>query len=116
MSRAARAARAAEMAALIERWEESGLSQRVFAEQEGVAYSAFQYWRRRLLELSRKKTRGERAAPVQLSPVRIIPDAPRATPSAGAFELRTPTGLAVSVPVGFDERELRRLLETVSGC
>lgn len=110
-----RAERAAEMAALIERWESSGLSQRVFAEQEGVAYSAFQYWRRRLRQPARAKKRRERAAPVQLSPMRIIPDAPRAAESA-AFELRTPSGLAVSVPVGFDEHELRRLLDAVSAC
>jgi len=108
--------RAVEMQDLITRWEASGLTQRVFAEQEGVAYSAFQYWRRQLRRPRRvKKLVGERAAPLQLTPVRIIPDAPRAAPSA-SFELRTPSGLAVSVPVGFDEHELVRLLGALSGC
>ena len=107
--------RAVEMQELITRWEASGLSQRAFAEQAGVAYSAFQYWRRRLQQRPRVKKRCERAAPVQLSPVRIIPDAPCAT-SAAPFEVRTAGGLTVSVPVGFDEHELVRLLGAVSTC
>ena len=40
--------RAKEMQELLERWERSGLSQRAFAEQEGVSYSQVLYWRRRL--------------------------------------------------------------------
>ena len=107
--------RAVEMQDLIKRWEVSGLSQRAFAEQEGVAYSKLLYWRRRLQQRARVKKRSERAAPVQLSPVRIIPDAPCAT-TAAAFELRTAAGLTVSVPAGFDERELSRLLEVVAAC
>lgn len=110
-------ARADAMRDLIRRWESSGLSQRAFAEQEGVTSSTFQYWRRRVLRERGRKARSERARPVPLSPVRIIPDAARAPESSSpAFELRTPGGLAVRVPVGFDERELVRLLEVVAGC
>jgi len=105
--------RAEVMQELIERWERSGLSQRAFAEQEGVAYSQLLYWRRRLKRSPGRKRAKRRAEPAGLAPVRIIPDAPRTT---GAFELRTSGGLAVSVPPGFDESELRRLLDVLIGC
>ena len=50
---------------------------------------------------------------VQLDPVRIIPERVRA-PSA--FEVRTSGGMTLSVPAGFDEFELRRLLDVLAGC
>ena len=105
--------RAEVMQELIARWERSGLSQREFAEQEGVAYSQLLYWRRRLKGFPDRKRAKRRAEPAELAPVRIIPDAPRTTE---AFELRMSGGLAVSVPPGFDESELRRLLDVLSGC
>lgn len=104
--------RAEEMESLLSRWASSGLTQRAFAEHEGVPYSTLLYWRRRL---SRKKTtRPRRRAEIpELAPVRIVPDAARSAPS---FEVRTPSGLTVSVPTGFDEGELSRLLGTLQGC
>jgi transposase-like protein len=39
---------AEEMGELLSRWESSGLTERAFAEQEGVPYSTLVYWRRRL--------------------------------------------------------------------
>ena len=99
--------RAAEMQELITGWESSGLSQRAFAQQAGVSYSAFQYWRRRL----RKSAPGE--SPARLAPVRIVADEPRPSP---AFALRTARGLTLSVPVDFDEDGLRRLLDVLTGC
>ncbi len=110
--------RADEMQDLITRWEASDLTQRAFTEREGVAYSAFQYWRRRLRQAPQAPQatkRRERAAPVQLSPVRIIPD-PRPARATAAFELRTPHGLTLSVPAGFDEDALRRLLDVLAAC
>lgn len=104
---------AVEMQELLERWEHSGQSQRAFADQEGVSYSQFLYWRRRLRQAPVVKRRKRRAAPVVLTPVRIIPDARLST---AGFELRTPGGLTVSVPPGFDELELRRLLDSLVGC
>jgi hypothetical protein len=98
--------RAAEMRGLIKRWEASGLSQRAFTEQEDVSYSAFQYWRRRLRDMPSGEA-------VQLDPVRIIPERVLA-PSA--FEVRTSGGMTLSVPAGFDEFELRRLLDVLAGC
>lgn len=79
---------AKEMQDLIHRWEGSGLPQRAFAQQEGVSYSAFQYWRRQVLRSGRDAGRSAAAAMVELAPVRVVPDR---APRAKGFELRTPS-------------------------
>ena len=102
--------RAKEMQDLIRRWEGSGLAQRAFAEREGVSYSAFQYWRRRVLRSGSSARRPAAAASLELAPVRVVPDR---APRAAGFELRTPSGHAVSVPAGVDGAELARLLDVL---
>jgi len=106
---------ASEMQDLVDRWQVSGLTQRAFANQEGMAYSRFQYWRRRVLEAERRKPAKRLAAPIQLDLVRVVPDAEPAR-SALPFELHTSSGLSLSVPVGFDELELHRLLDVLAAC
>jgi len=103
------------MQELMDRWKASGLTQRAFAKQEGMAYSRFQYWRRRALEASRRKPAKRLAAPVQFDAVRVAPDAEAPCPSV-TFELRTSSGLPLTVPAGFDELELRRLLGVLVAC
>jgi len=104
--------RADEMRELMARWKASGMTQRAFAEKEGVTYSRFQYWRRRLGGKASGKP-AKRAPPVHLDPVRIVPDPSVAT---SVFELRTARGLSIGVPAGFDEGELRRLLDVIAAC
>ena len=58
---------ATEMRGVIEAWESSDLTQREFAEQEGMSYTAFQYWRRRLKELDEESE-------VEIVPLRIVDD------------------------------------------
>ena len=99
--------RAVEMQELVTRWESSGLTQRAFAEQASVSYSVFQYWRRRL------KPRDTSGTAVQLDPIRIVAGGSR---PAAVFELRTAGGLTLSVPAGFDEVELGRLLGVLTAC
>lgn len=36
-----------DMFSLLARWQESGVSQRVFADAEGISFSKFKYWHRR---------------------------------------------------------------------
>jgi hypothetical protein len=96
---------------VIDRWETSGLSQKAFAEKEKIPYTTLLYWRRRLGKTTRGRVR--KPAAMTLAPVRIVPDGPR---SGRAFELRTSSGLSISVPHGFDEAELRRLLAALSSC
>ena len=50
---------------------------------------------------------------VQLDPIRIIPER---VVAPDAFELRTSGGMTLSVPAGFDEIELRRLLDVLAEC
>jgi len=99
-----------EMRDVIARWEQSGETQRAFAESEGVSYPTFVYWRRRLKELVVRE-REKRAEP-ELVPVRVVPDL-----AAGAgFEVRTASGLTLHVPAGFDDGELRRLMAVLAEC
>ena len=101
---------AEDMRALIARWEQSGLTQRDFAANEGISLAKIVYWRRRLKELvvrERAKTEGS-----PLVPVRIVSD----SAEGNGFELRTARGHVVRVPVGFDEVELRRLMTVLVEC
>jgi transposase-like protein len=59
-----------EMRELLSRWESSGVTQRAFAEQEGVPYSTLVYWRRRLkLDEERAEVQPEKPA---FAPVRVV--------------------------------------------
>jgi hypothetical protein len=97
------------MREVVSRCESSELTQKAFAAQEGIPYTTLLYWRRRL---ARSRGAGKARAAV-LAPVRIVPDGPRGRPG---FDVRTPGGALVSVPHGFDEGELRRLLVALSRC
>lgn len=99
---------AAEMRNLIEAWESSELTQREFAEQEGVSYTAFQYWRRRLKELAEE----EEPDVVPLLVVDSTED--RLRPER--IEIRVDPDVSISVPPGFNEVELRRVLAVVRAC
>jgi len=99
---------AAEMRQLIEAWEGSELTQREFAEQQGVSYTTFQYWRRRLKELD-----GEGVPAVV--PLRVVESMP-ATTSSHRIEIRVGNDVSISVPRGFDEVEMRRVLAVVRAC
>ena len=95
------------------RLEGSGLSMKAFAAREGISYTTMQYWRRRLGG-GRKKT-AERQKTVVLSPVRVVPDTPAPAERKG-FEVWLSNGVSLEVPPGFDEGELQRLVEVLSGC
>lgn len=106
--------RAHEMEDLIRRWESSGLSQRAFAAREGVSYSTFQHWRRRLGgSRATSKKASSTTTPVTLDAIAVIDDAPS---QVSPFEIRTSSGTSVIVPSDFDESCLRRLLGVLSSC
>lgn len=102
--------RAAEMRRVLSRWEGSGLTQREFAEREGVPYTTLLYWRRRTS--GRSAASGKRAAPV-FTPVRVVSEEPR---TLGVLQLRSPRGVVVSVPGEVPTEALRRLLEVLREC
>jgi len=102
--------RAEEMRELFARWKKSGRSLMAFGKQEGVAYSKLLYWRR--------KFRGDEpgANATELIPVRIVADPPATEDRSQPFEVWLANGVALNIAAGFDERELRRLVDVLSTC
>lgn len=94
-----------EIRATIRRWESSGLSMRAFTESEGISYSTFRAWRRRV---------GRRES-ADLVPVDVlVDDEPRAR--ADAIEIRTPDGFVARIPRDLEEDQLRVVLGVLVGC
>lgn len=92
--------------ALIAEQERSGLTVRAFAEGKGITPTTMYWWRSRL----------GRCAPVDLVPVEVVEhdivvDSARAV--GADFEVRLGSGVALRVPTGFDEGELRRLVRAL---
>ncbi len=101
--------RSDKMKKMLRRWSRSGQSLRQFAEDQELSYSTLLYWK---AKLASKDSRP--ASEPKLVPVDVISDRPE---KAGAsFEVRCENGLAIQVRAGFDEPELRRLLQVVASC
>ena len=100
---------AAEMREVIEAWEGSELTQREFAEQEGLSYTAFQYWRRRLKEL-------DEPSDPEVVPLRIVDDQRPAQATGDRMEIRLGEDVTIIVPRGVDCADLRRVVAAVRGC
>lgn len=100
---------AMEMREVIGAWEVSGLTQREFAEQEGMSYTAFQYWRRRLKDL-------EGAEGPEIVPLRVVEERPRSTGEPCGIEIRLESGVSLVAAPGFDEEHLRRVVAALRAC
>ena len=102
--------RAEEMRELFARWKSSGRSLMAFGKQEGVAYSKLLYCRR--------KFRGDEpsADATELVPVRIVTEPPAVESQSQPFEVWLANGVALNIAAGFDDRELRRLVDVLSTC
>ena len=99
--------RAAEMRAVLAKFERSGLSQNGFCRRERLSLSTFTYWRRR-----------SAAVPAMpLAPfieIEVVDDrAPGAADEA--LELRLPGGLTAVITRGTSEQAIRRLLRAAGG-
>ena len=91
---------------LLDQYEESGLTQRDFAAQNGLAYSTFTSWLRK----ARVGASGPSAPQwIEASLLHRQPG-PSSEP---AFVLEWPQGLKLRVPVGFDGADLGRLLDRI---
>ena len=95
------------------RWKASGISLRAFGTREGISYSKLQYWRKRFRTES--DVASGQGAKVQIVPVEVIPDE-RQTPAAEVIEVWLANGVSLSVPIGVDEQELRRLVGVLAAC
>lgn len=100
---------AEEMREMMSAWEDSGLTQREFAEEEGLSYTAFQYWRRRLKEVDEEPS-------AEIVPLRIVDDGASTRASDDRIEIRFKDGVAVVVPRDFDDDQLRRVVEALRAC
>ena len=113
---------------LVERYVESGLTQRVFAREEGIGVSTLHYWLRKVAaerdeeavvgdgERPERKARPVSLVEVELEPRRSHPGNPRpgsVEPGAPAYELELPAGVRLRICAGFAEQEVRRLLAMV---
>ena len=104
-----------EMGDAIARWKRSGLSLRKFGEREGLSYWKLHYWRRKLDGAGAEpKTRRNRRAKIELSPVRVVEESPAT--ERGGIEVWLTNGISLEVPAGFHEDELRRLVGVLTTC
>jgi hypothetical protein len=74
------------MYALLDRWAESGMSQKAFCEEEGIGLPKFQYWRRRR---KREQEGGGGFVPLQGEPLS----------SSGTMELILSGGVRLLLPL-----------------
>ena len=95
-----------EIAALLDEYRSSGLTQLAYARSRGLSLSTLTYW------LGRARLGDGPAEPQRLVAVKIA-DAPE-PPEYSPFELGLPGGLRLSIPRGFDGDALRRLLTLLS--
>jgi hypothetical protein len=89
---------------LINEWEKSGRSRRVFCEDRGVSVSAFQYWRRKI---QRKERAMESNGFIEIR-ANAIPN--RASPGP---RIILPNGIIVELGNDWDEPNVMRLIRSV---
>ena len=98
----------------IERWRESGLGAKEFAEQVGVEVDRLRHWKWRLATEDRA-TNAASAASTTPAPFPFVEVTP--TPAENRedtiIEVVAPSGFCIRVPARFDADTLRRVLAAV---
>lgn len=93
------------------RYLESGLTQRVFAREEGIGVSTLQLWLRQcrtgLGEMGRKS---DEVRSLSLLEVELADAVPSVTATATRYEVELPSGVRLRVGSAFAEADVRRLL------
>ena len=107
--------RAEVMSDEIARWKSSGLSLLAYAKQSTVSYQRLLYWRSKLNGDHKVKAKST-GSTAKLVPVRVVADATLTAAVQEPFEVWLANGVALNVTAGFDERELRRLIDVLSAC
>ncbi|MBN2489543.1 MAG: transposase [Planctomycetes bacterium] len=100
----------AEIVRLVDAYQESGLTQRAFAQRHGLAPATLSHWLQRRPPAKRSAPPPARPAFPALVPVTVV-DPPLAPPAP--FEVVLPNGRAIRVAPGFDAAALRQLLGVV---
>lgn len=106
-----------EVEAILEEYGRSGLTQQVFARRSGIGVSTLQYWLRRAREGRPRehtpaKSNGGPVPELSLLEVRLA-DSGRGFPAGQrqGYEIELKAGNRLRVPGGFEEGEVRRLLQ-----
>lgn len=98
-----------EWAKRVQRWKDSGLEAEKFAESEKLNANTLRWWSSRLRRTPKKAAPPEFVEVVAGKPARTrVP-----TQNTASLELVMSHGVRVVVPIGFDEKTLRRLLHAV---
>jgi transposase-like protein len=102
---------AIERAIIVERWQESGLKARAFAEQDGVHASLLYQWRKRLKAAERASVQPEDGKPA-FSELRLS----TTSAQAGYVEIIARNGRVVRVHGAIGVRALQQVLAAVEQC
>jgi len=86
----------------IERWQESGLSQKAFCKAEGLNYNKFKYWYTRKKQLSLK---GQ-----ELKPSFIPISVPSTATAFSGIELSFPNGVHLTIQENLKLSEVKELI------
>jgi|APSaa5957512622_1039677.scaffolds.fasta_scaffold67635_1 hypothetical protein len=86
---------------ILKQQQSSDLNQKDFCQKNGITISIFNYWKKKILD-------GESSTNpfIELKNSAI-------TPKPESFEIKTPRGYSVIVPVHFNSSELSVILETI---
>lgn len=106
------------MRELLARWRLSDLSLMAFGRQEGVHYKKLLYWKKKFASERRARSSSAQARECsELVPITVAPDATApANSSTTPFDIRLTSGVCIAVVPGFDEIELRRLVQVLQAC
>lgn len=97
--------RVPEMRSALAAFERSGLSQRAFCCNAGLALSTFTYWRRRLRQVKPVSSKG-------FVEIEVVSE----QPNAGAVTLELPGGVRAIVTSSASEDLICRLLRAAQSC
>jgi hypothetical protein len=99
---------------ILEEYRNSGLTQRVFAQEAGIGVSTLQLGLRqarlRVGSKPRQASRPWTASTVSLLEVELGGNTPRSSDDDARYEIELGNGTRLRLPVGFDDASVRRLL------
>lgn len=108
---------------LMRDWRMSGLSIRLFCNQQGVSQPSFYAWRRELAKRDQEAAERRRHATSRRSrptpsflPVQVVSDAPHQSGLRGCLEVQLSTNVLLRIPAGFDRQTLTDVLAALESA
>lgn len=102
------------MEVILEEYRNSGLTQRVFAQEAGIGVSTLQLWLRqarlRVGSKPRQASRPSTASAVSLLEVELGENTHRNSGDVARYEIELGNGTRLHLPAGFEDAPVRRLL------